>query len=261
MLVSIDGRRPDPDRAWLQAYTRLRERIVSCELAPGARLSESTVAKELGLSRTPVREALIRLHVEGLVRVCPQRGSFVAPIDPAAAEDAQLLRVALESQAARRAARVCDEDSLAELRSLIERQRRAGAAGDLRAFLALDDALHLAVFALAGLSRLWPIVHSAKAQLDRVRFLTLQDARQLGAVLAEHETLAAAVGSGQEHRAEAALKRHLRSSYRQITDRLADLAPPAGTRTSNDKEAAPAPSIRRILACPAPASPSPAAGS
>jgi DNA-binding GntR family transcriptional regulator len=223
MVVGTTHRSARPEAAWLQAYDRLREQIVTCELSPGERLSEAGLAKMLGLSRTPVREALIRLHVEGVVKVSPQRGTFVTPIDPGAAAAAQLLRLSVEREVAQQAARHCDAAAKARLLQLLEFQKTVASTGDLRTFLQLDDDLHYAIFDIAGLSRLWSIVHGAKAQLDRVRFLTIRDPRQLGAVLVEHGEVVEALGARDARRAGQVMKRHLQTSYR-IAEALANLS-------------------------------------
>src|SRR5438309_7674848 len=94
-----------------QVYLALREAIVSAELEPGRRLSENELAELLGVSRTPVREALFRLRDERLVAIVPQLGTFVTLISPAAIEDAAFVREALECAAIRRAVeRVSDAD-------------------------------------------------------------------------------------------------------------------------------------------------------
>jgi hypothetical protein len=85
------------------------------------------------------------------------------------------------------------------------------------------DDLHYAIFDIAGLSRLWSIVHGAKAQLDRVRFLTIRDPRQLGAVLVEHGEVVEALGARDARRAGQVMKRHLQTSYR-IAEALANLS-------------------------------------
>src|ERR671921_1610907 len=97
-----------------QVYVALREAIVCAELEPGRRLSENELADLLGVSRTPVREALARLRDERLVAIVPQLGTFVTLISPAAVEDAAFVREALECSAIRLATEHASERDLEE---------------------------------------------------------------------------------------------------------------------------------------------------
>ena len=114
--------------ARVQAYAALREAIVRAELAPGRQLSENELASRLGVSRTPIREALVRLRDERLVEIVPQLGTFVTRISGQAVGDAQFIREALECACVRRAAELATEDDVAAL----EDNLRAQAAGAAR---------------------------------------------------------------------------------------------------------------------------------
>src|SRR5437763_3342513 len=140
MRIALDDRTRSPARD--QAYAALREAIVSAELAPGERLSENRLAERLGVSRTPVREALARLRDERLVAIVPQLGTFVTRIDPEAVADAQFVRESLECNAIRLTTeRITDRD-LQDLGDIVELQQRAEQQGDAVAFDHHDDALH-----------------------------------------------------------------------------------------------------------------------
>ena len=122
-----------------QVYAALRAAIVSAELEPGRRLSENELADLLGVSRTPVREALARLRDERLVAIVPQLGTFVTLISPAAVEDAAFVREALECAAIRRATERIVDGGLSDLQANLAAQERAEEQGDTDAFDALDD--------------------------------------------------------------------------------------------------------------------------
>src|SRR4051794_12191289 len=111
-------------------YASVREAIVSTELQPGQQISENELAAQLGVSRTPVREALARLRDDRLVEIVPQLGTFVSRISVAGVDDAQFLREALECSAVRLAADRCAAGDLRELEALIARQEEARDAGD-----------------------------------------------------------------------------------------------------------------------------------
>src|SRR5213078_2267519 len=118
----------------LAVYEALRDAIISTELEPGRQVSENEIADKLGVSRTPVREALARLRDDQLVQIVPQLGTFVSPISVAGVDDAQFLREALECSAVRLAAQRADRADVADLVALIGRQEHARDAADADAF-------------------------------------------------------------------------------------------------------------------------------
>ncbi|MGA8353133.1 MAG: GntR family transcriptional regulator, partial [Solirubrobacteraceae bacterium] len=104
MRISISERASGTSRARGRVYAILRDAIVSAEFEPGQRLSESELAERLGVSRTPIREALVRLRDDRLVEIVPQLGTYVSRISRQAIDDAQFVRSALEGAAVRIAA-------------------------------------------------------------------------------------------------------------------------------------------------------------
>src|SRR3954469_813398 len=142
--------RTDGGRAGLAVYGALRQAIVSTELEPGRQISENEIADMLGVSRTPVREALARLRDDQLVQIVPQLGTFVSRISVSGVDDAQFLREALECSAVRLAAERADKGDVADLGVLIAGQEVAHASADPSAFFALDDELHSTLCELSG---------------------------------------------------------------------------------------------------------------
>ena len=191
-------------------YAALRDAIVACELAPGQQISENELAAVLGVSRTPVREALARLREDGLVEIVPQLGTFVSRISVAAVDDAQFLREALECSAVRLAAERCAAADVDALQELLAGQQRARDAGDAAAFFVLDDDLHATLCELSGRPIAWTVVARANGQLNRVRRLSLAEPRYLAEMLAEHKTVVDAVADNDPDAAETALRHHLR---------------------------------------------------
>ena len=194
----------------LQVHAALREAIVSAELEPGRHLSENELAEWLGVSRTPVREALIRLRDDRLVEIMPQRGTAVARISPGAVADAQFVREALECAAIRIAAERADAADVAALDGLIRRQVEVSAAHDFDRFYVLDDELHGALCELSGHGIAWSLAQRANGHLNRVRRLILPQPHYLAEMVAEHRLVVDAVGRGEPDEAEAALRHHLR---------------------------------------------------
>ena len=107
-------------------YNALREKILSCDLAPGQRLAVDTIAQQLGVSRTPVKEALGRLSAEGLIEILARRGTFVSPVNPETIRDSFQVREALELKACELLYGKIDEERAGTLRELNQRLTTAG---------------------------------------------------------------------------------------------------------------------------------------
>jgi DNA-binding GntR family transcriptional regulator len=202
--------RTNGGRAGLAVYDALREAIVTAELEPGQQVSENEIADKLGVSRTPVREALARLRDDQLVQIVPQLGTFVSRISVSGVDDAQFLREALECSAVRLAAERADAADVAELGILIQRQEAARDAADASAFFVLDDELHSTLCELSGRPIAWTIVARANGHLNRVRRLSLAEPRYIAEMIEEHKAVVDAVGQADPDLAENALRHHLR---------------------------------------------------
>jgi GntR family transcriptional regulator, rspAB operon transcriptional repressor len=193
-----------------QVYAALREAIVSAELEPGRRLSENELAERLGVSRTPVREALARLRDDRLVAIVPQLGTFVTLISDDAIADAAFVREALECSAIRLATERATAPQLEALQANLVAQERAERDGDVDAFDSLDAALHRSLCELSGRDIAWSLSRRANGHLDRVRRLSLPEPGYLAEMVAEHRAVVAAVADGDADRAEETLRHHLR---------------------------------------------------
>jgi DNA-binding GntR family transcriptional regulator len=193
-----------------QIYALLRDAIVSAELAPGRQLSENELASLLGVSRTPIREALQRLRDDRLVEIVPQLGTFVTHISEDAVADAQFVREALECSAVRAAALRARDQDLAGLEAIIRRQEASREAADFDAFYVLDDELHHALCDLSGHEIAWSLSQRAKGHLNRVRRLSLPEPGYLMEMISEHRAVVAAVAARDPDAAEHALRHHLR---------------------------------------------------
>jgi DNA-binding GntR family transcriptional regulator len=198
------------------AFTWLRQEILSGRMRPGQALSENEIAQRLGVSRTPVREAIIRLESEGLLAVRPQVGTTVAPIDVDAVADVQFLREAIECRTIALAAQRVTTADAKDLRAQLKAQARVAARGDHAAFVPLDDRLHQKLLAMAGRPRVWRAVEDAKTQLDRVRFLSLEDPAWLATIHRQHEEIVDRVVAGDVDGSVAAMEHHLRAVFASI---------------------------------------------
>jgi DNA-binding GntR family transcriptional regulator len=197
----------------LTAYQAIRSRIVNLELPPGSALSENELAAVLGMSRTPVREALILLADEGLVQVFPKLGSFVSRVDPTKMADAQFLRQAVELAALDLIADP-PAKALDALRTNLEAQHDPNLT--VPQFFELDEEFHAGLLALSGHGGSWPAVAAAKGHLDRARMLGLQTSPQIGNYVAEHQAIFDATQQGDIAQAKQLLRDHLRTIFEDI---------------------------------------------
>jgi DNA-binding GntR family transcriptional regulator len=210
----------DPDRPngrlADQVYEHLLGDIVRGLLPPGTPMAELDLCHRLGVSRTPVREALIKLADADLVRILPQRGSFVAPISFEAFRNAQFIREHLECALVGEAVRYIDATSLRELTEIIERQEEAAAAGRTEAFYEHDEAFHDAIARLSRYTGVWTVIRQTKIHFDRVRHLTLVlDAAHIPLLIEQHREILAGLANCSEAQAVAAMRRHLREVFRR----------------------------------------------
>ena len=192
-----------------QVYRVLRRAIVNGTVPPGMPLSETDVSKQFSVSRQPVRESFIKLSEAGLVKVLPQRGTFVMKISAKQVLDAQFIREAIETAVIRRAANCIDANSLSRLSENLEQQTTACARRDVAEFLSLDDAFHALLAQSIDCPAAWDEIENLKAHMDRVRYLTLGEISPLDDLLAQHKALHLALSTHDEDGAVAAIHSHL----------------------------------------------------
>jgi GntR family transcriptional regulator, rspAB operon transcriptional repressor len=189
-------------------YKTIRAEIVHMRLMPGERLSENELSLRFGTSRTPVREAILRLVDEGLIEVRPQRGTFVSRISLKAVKRARFVRSALELAIIRQAAEHGLPDSAIEqAERAIADQRTAG--NDPLLFKEADDAFHRVFADAIGFGDLWSVVESQKAQFDRIRLLSLPDVTPVPLLIGQHRAILDAVQARDADTAENSLSAHL----------------------------------------------------
>jgi DNA-binding GntR family transcriptional regulator len=210
--ASIDLRQPIAG----QIHDLLRRSIITMRLRPKEKVSESELALALGVSRTPVREALIKLSEDGLVEILPQRGSFITPIRLSEVIEARFIREALEIAVVREAATNGQPAILARLKDLIEAQRSAAGEDDLDRFLELDEAFHHTFSESIDKQRCWRLIQTVKFQLDRVRYLSLPEPGNLALLIRQHVAIAQAVLASDPAKAETVMRAHLREVLRYI---------------------------------------------
>jgi len=201
--------RPRAATASSRIYSDLRAELVSLQRRPGEAISEAEIALSYGVSRTPVREAILRLSDEGLVDIFPQSGIFVSRIPIAALPEAIIIRKALEETTARLAAERATSSQILTLHSILERQREADVAGDRDAFHHADETFHGTVAEVARYPGIWTLIQQVKVHVDRYRRLTLPQRGRMAQVIAQHEVILAAIERHDPASAGAAMAAHL----------------------------------------------------
>lgn len=199
-----------------QVHKYLRMLILRLRLKPGEALSEKDLAARLGLSRTPVREAFIRLAEEGLVDIFPQRGTLVAPIRMAEVKEAYFLRHVLELAVVRRAAEQIDARHAALLETNLTLQAAALKNNDYAAFTDLDDEFHRLLSEGVALPKAWRLIQGVKGQIDRVRYISLPERGHGKLIHQQHKAIFKAVKDGDADRAADEMHQHLHEIWESV---------------------------------------------
>jgi DNA-binding GntR family transcriptional regulator len=191
-----------------RAYQAIREMIVSLELRPGAVIDERRLMEQLGIGRTPTREALRRLAQEGLVEVYPRRGMFVTSVEIRDLASLAEVRCVLESSAARLAAERAtdaDRDAVGALLDELARHEEL----DQRQLMALDERIHRQVYGAAHNQFLEASLEQYYVLALRIWYLALDQARELEQAVLDHREILEAIRDGDADRAEQAMRRHV----------------------------------------------------
>jgi DNA-binding GntR family transcriptional regulator len=191
-------------------YEVLLDAILKVDLRPGAALAKDAIARELGVSRTPVGDAINRLAALGLASVVPQVGSFVSHISPQAVVESSFLRSAAESAVVHRLASAANRALVADLRDRLAEQGRHVAAGDVDRFHVADDEFHRFLMNSTGMAGVWDQIATARLNLVRIRRLGLPQPGRLGEAHAEHAIIVEEIEARRPRRAAKAMTDHIR---------------------------------------------------
>jgi DNA-binding GntR family transcriptional regulator len=192
----------------------LREAIISGRFRSGDKLNERPLAAELGVSTTPVKEALQRLQIDGLVRIEPRRGAYVR-FNAEQAEQMMLARAALEGMIAREAAQRVSDDDLAGLDHHIAEMGHATQAGAVEQLIVLNEKFHDAIQIASGCGYLVSLLDGQRMYDHAARIALLGDPAERKRALREHRAIARALADRDADRAELAMRDHIIRSGRQ----------------------------------------------
>ncbi|MFP5479326.1 MAG: GntR family transcriptional regulator [Alphaproteobacteria bacterium] len=193
-----------------RVYQTLREAILSLAYRPGEILRKPDICEALGVSRSPVADAVARLQAEGLVDVVPQAGTFVARFSMQEIREGAFLREAIEVAAIERVAAWITDDQLQLLRRNLTVQAALVADGDIPGFYAMDAAMHELLLSFTGFPKLSQVADTAWLHVNRARQLILPVPGRVQATLAEHQAILAALEARDPLAARTAVQHHLR---------------------------------------------------
>ena len=191
------------------AYDALRYSILSFKLKQSTVYNEMSISQELGLSRTPVREALLRLSSEGLITFLPRKGFIVTSYTQKEVEEIFELRLILESVVIKKIVSKISQKNIEKLREYIELQRQAAAKNDYHSFMLSDRAFHKTFFELAGNFKLTEIMDNFQDICHMIGVCYLKVDGLYERAINDHEAVLQSLETGDPDRAETAIADHI----------------------------------------------------
>ena len=204
-------------------FNTLRQAILRGDLKPGERLMEISLANKLGVSRTPVREAIRKLELEGLVLMIPRRGAEVAQITEKSLRDVLEVRRALEELAVQLACERMTEQGISDLNTAAKAFQKILSGPDITAVAEADVAFHDVIYMATGNQRLISLLNNLREQVYRYRVEYLKRKECHAQLLAEHQEIIDAITGKQVERAMKATCRHIDNQVEAVSDTIRKL--------------------------------------
>lgn len=208
-----------------EATDRLRDLIVQGRLAAGTRLNERLLTAQLGVSRTPLREAFKVLATEGLVELLPNRGAIVSQMDPVRLAESLAVMGALEALAGELACRNATDAQINEIRALHYEMLAYHARGDLAGYFKFNQAIHLKLVKYSGNAVLFNIYRQMNGNVRRARYMANLSKERWDAAVREHDEILAALGARDIKRLKVLLSDHLAQKLASVLAALPVLLP------------------------------------
>lgn len=202
----IQGHRPLSE----VVYDELKKNILTGEITPGTRLMEVEMAEEMGVSRTPVREAIHKLEKEGLVNIEPRKGSYVSGISLKEMVDTLVVREVLESLAAELAAANQDKEGICRLEKMTSEYRDAIIEGDMEKIIHVDEGFHSAIVEMSGNRALIQLFEPVQELALRFRYLYYDNFKRYENMPTEHMNIVEAIRSGDVETARSVADYHVK---------------------------------------------------
>ena len=194
-------------------YRELKQRILNLRYAVGERMSEVRLAEELGVGRSPIRTALLRLKAEGWIAISPQSGTYIRSMTRKEIRDVTDLRLILEMRVARDAARLMTDEVLKKLQTEFRDKKRRIVNGDVDSFLEIDDRLHSAIYDAADNKLISQILVGLRDKVEWLRRTGAVSSQRVQDSFAEIELLFQALKKRDEESAAQAMSSHLKNSF------------------------------------------------
>lgn len=194
-----------------QAYNLLLRKIITAEYQPGTRISDKEIEKDLKIGRTPIREAILRLRQEHLIKAIPQSGTYIAKIDLKTVLNARFVRISVEERITEEAASIKIGDlQRAELEDIINKQRISNKDKDFDNFFKEDDRFHQFFYEITDHEIIWNWLKRMNIQFDRFRYLSLNlGTSSWNNLIKEHQAILRAVLTGNQNQAKEMVNKHL----------------------------------------------------
>jgi len=212
------GTKPKGLTDW--AYETIKELILTLKVAPGTQLQIEMLAEQMGVSRTPVREALLRLEQDGLTQIVPRVGVFVTGISKRDLEELYELRELLESRATEEASQRLTDDDLDHIDRLLEESKTAVKQGEVEKFLETEIAFHQILTEGARNRRLISIMDSLRDLSYRWRIISLKSQENVRLTLIEHQGIAQALRQRDGPKAGKLMGDHIRSARERMIEEI-----------------------------------------
>lgn len=209
-----------------EATDCLRDLIVQGRLAPGTRLNERLLTAQLGVSRTPLREAFKVLATEGMVDLMPNRGAIVSQMDPVRLSETLGVMGALEALAGELACLNATESQINEIRALHYEMLAYHARGDLAGYFKFNQAIHLKIVKYSGNAVLFNTYRQMNGNVRRARYMANLSKERWDAAVREHEEILAALAARDVKRIKALLADHLAHKQKSVLAELEALMEP-----------------------------------
>ena len=201
-------------------FNTLRRAILRGELKPGERLMEIQLANKLGVSRTPIREAIRKLELEGLVLMIPRKGAEVAEITEKNLRDVLEVRCALEELAVQLACDRIDRERVRELHAAAAHFRDILGSADITQIAAADEAFHDVIFKATGNDRLIQLLNNLREQMYRYRIEYLKKKECYPQLLKEHATIMKAIEEHDKEKATRITGQHIKNQVDTVVDTI-----------------------------------------
>ena len=201
-------------------FNTLRQAILRGELQPGERLMEIQLANKLGVSRTPIREAIRKLELEGLVLMIPRRGAEVAQITEKSLRDVLEVRRALEELAVQLACLRMTEEGIIELKQAAAEFEHVLGDEDITVVAEADVAFHDVIYMATDNQRLISLLNNFREQMYRYRVEYLKKTEFHEKLLKEHQEIIAAIENGEQERATRVTSRHIENQVEVVSDTI-----------------------------------------